>query len=171
MPRTLLKSLVLGAICLQLLACTTSSPQTTNITTPIHTSGWETALPGEQGSAIITFSLPQYATAEIHLLKGKSERTNPPIARISLTNENCTVGHLASLSTFNNFIEKIRYFEKETLWNSTHRLTLSWDNQRHLSVQLNDETIDSSLERKIDRLRLSSSHQPIYIEHIEFITK
>lgn len=104
-------------------------------------------------------------------LKANPNVHPPPIARISLTNENCTVGHLASLSTFNNSIEKIRYFEKETLWNSTHRLTLSWDNQRHLSVQLNDETIDSSLERKVDRLRLSSSHQPIYIEHIEFITK
>lgn len=170
MPRSFFNMLALGAICLQLLACVTSPPQTATITTPIHTSDWETELPSE-GTVVIRFSLPQYATAELQLFNGKAERINPPVARISLTNENCTIGHLTSLSTFNHSVEKIRYFEKEALWNNTHRLTLSWDKQNILSVQLNDEQTDASLERDINRLRITSTHKPIYIEQLEFITK
>jgi hypothetical protein len=168
--RTLLSFLVLGAICLQLLACTTATPQATNITTPFHTSDWQTKLPSA-GTAKISFSLPQYATAQIRLLKGKSEPKKTPITIISLTDENCTLGHLTSVSTFKNYVEKIRYFEQEAAWNNTHSITLSWSEEGSLSVQLNGEKMEVSLERDINRLHITSAHKPIYIEQIEFVTK
>ncbi|MFC3116736.1 hypothetical protein [Cellvibrio fontiphilus] len=168
--RMRLRSLVLGAIFLQLLGCTTVTQQPKNITTPFHTSDWQTELPKE-GTARISFSLPQYATAEIRLLKGKSEPKKNPATVIRLTDENCTLGHLTSVSTFKNYAEKIHYFEQEAAWNNNHSLTLSWNKQGKLSVQLNGEQMEVSLERDINRLHITSAHKPVYIEQIEFATK
>lgn len=170
MSLPLRKLCLLSAACFALGACTgtNNGESLANIALPLSTSLWEAPLPTDQGSLTITFTLPQYAIAEFQLLKGKPQRANRPVARITLSNENCTAGHSVAVNVFANAVERIQYFDKEVLWNKPNTLTLSWDKQHQLTTMLNGDAVDSALGRTPDRLLITSILGPIQIQQIEF---
>lgn len=165
-----LKTLVLAITCLPLLACSTNR-QLTSPHEPLHTTNWQTNLPGEKGSVTILFSLPTQANAQFELLSSnsKNKTSNTIAAYISLSNQNCISGHTTAVNYFNNSAVLSRYFKQETPWNNTNSITLTWDKQQ-LSTTVNDESISVSSERKIKILRITSTAAPIYIQQVQYTT-
>lgn len=167
----LLKRLTLVIAFLPLLACTTHR-QPVKPAEPFQTNEWQTRLHGKQGSVTILFNLSPQAKAHFELLSNKKvdENTyNIIAADISLYNQNCAVGHMTGVNYFTNGSIFSQYFTKETPWNNTNSITLTWDEQQ-LSVTVNDEAITVTPERKIKTLRITSTTAPINIEQVQYNT-
>lgn len=167
MSYRLLNIIIVSSTCIQLLACAT--PQPTPITSPIKTSQWETRLPGEQSSIKITFTLPQHAKAELQLFNGKPRHINAAQARITLSDENCSSGHLTAINHQANRSERLtQYFAKEAPWNNTNTLILAWDTNNRMTTTLNGDTLTTELASKVTSLKIVSTFAPINIQQIEY---
>lgn len=167
MSYRLVNIMIVSLICFQLLGCAT--PQPIPITSPISTSQWETRLPDNQNSVKIIFSLPQYARAEFQLFNGKPKHVNAAPARIILSDENCSSGHLAAINHQANRAERlIQYFTKETPWNNTNTIILARDTNNRLITTLNGETLTTELAGKVNSLKIVSTVAPITLQKIEY---
>lgn len=170
----LLKVLTISSACISSLACTSttlvSNPSPTSITTPIKISEWETQLPGSQGAIKITFILPQQARAEFQLFDGNPKHISYAKARITLSDENCTSGHLTAINyKKTNSDSYIKYFEKEAPWSQVNTITLAWNIDNQITTILNDETISTEVPGNVDTLKIVSYPAPIDIQKIEYL--
>lgn len=162
------KVLTLSLLCITTLSCT--SPVTIN--TPVNVSEWESRLPGKQGAIKITFTLPERAEAEFQLFDGRSKHKGFPVARVTLSNTNCTTGHLVAISYKKNDSEfYTKYFEKEATWNNTNTVTIAWDIDNKITTTLNNETISIDSYKDIDTIRIASYMAPINIQRIEYLPR
>lgn len=170
MSYRLFKIFTLSSACIFSLACTSTSSPPTAIVTPLEIYDWETRLPTAQGAVKITFTLPQQAKAEFQLFNGKPSQMNSALARVILSDENCTSGHLVSInykkSSFKYFIQ---YFEKEALWSATNNITLSWNNNNQITTTLNGEIISTDTLNNATVLKIVSHPAPIKIQSLEYL--
>lgn len=170
MSYQLLKIITLSSVCIFALACTPTSSTTATIVTPLDISEWETRLPSKQGAIKITFTLPQKAKAEFQLFNGKPGKVNGPLARVILSNENCTSGHLGSINYKKSHSEYlIQYFEKEASWSSSNTITLSWNNNNKIITKLNGEVISTDTLNNATTLKIVSHLAPIKIQSLEYL--
>lgn len=170
MSYRLLKILTISSACIFSLACTSTASSPTVIVTPLEISAWETRLPAEQGTVKITFSLPQHARAEFQLFNGKPGKINSPLVRVILNDENCTSGHMGSISYKKSSSEYLfQYFEKEAAWNYTNTLILSWDTNNRITTTLNNEVIHTDTYNDVNRLKIASHSAPIKIQTFEYL--
>lgn len=170
MSYRLLKILTLSSACIFSLACTSTSSPPTAITTPLEISEWETRIPARQGTVKITFTLPQQAKAEFQLFDGKPRHISYAVARVTLSDENCTSGHLAAINyKKSNSDYHIKYFEKEAAWNNTNTLILSWNTNNQIITTLNDEIISTDAYDRISTLKIVSRFSPIKIQALEYL--
>ncbi|WP_331351562.1 hypothetical protein [Cellvibrio sp. UBA7671] len=170
MSYRLLKIFTLSSACIFSLACTSISSPPTTIATPIEISAWETRLPAEQGTVKITFSLPQHARAEFQLFNGKPGHSNYALARVMLSDENCTSGHLGSINYKKSRSEYlIQYFEKEASWSRTNTITLSWNDNSQITTKLNGEVINIDMLSNATTLKIVSHLAPVEIQSLEYL--
>lgn len=170
MSLRLLKILSLCSVSIVLLACTSTSSIPTAITAPLEISEWETRLPNKQGAVKITFILPQHAWAEFQLFDGKPSNINSALARLILNDQNCTSGHLGSISYNHSESEYlIRYFEKEADWNQTNTIILRWNTNKQITATLNNEAISIDAYDHVNRLKIISKTSPIKIQTLEYL--
>lgn len=170
MSYRLLKILTLGSACIFSLACTSTSSSPTVIVTPLETSEWETRIPAKQGAVKITFTLPQQAKAEFQLFDGKPSKINSPSARIILSNENCTSGHLGSINYKKSTSEYFfQYFEKEAPWSKTNTIELRWNTENQITTTLNGEMIHTDTYNHVNTLKIVSTSAPIKIQTFEYL--
>lgn len=168
----LLKALCLGSACITVLACSSTTPSIPSFASPIDDSGWETKLPAKQGSVKITFTLPQRARAEFQLFNGKSSHSSVAVARVALSDENCTSGHLAAIHHKKARSDYyVKYFEKEAPWNNTNTITFAWNIDNHIITTLNNEIISTEVAGHVNRLKIISYLAPIDIQKIEYLSQ
>lgn len=165
-----LKILTLSSACIFSFACTSSSSIPTAIVTPLEISEWETRIPTGQGAVKIIFTLPQQAKAEFQFFDGKPRQKSYAVARVTLSDENCTSGHLAAINYKKSSSEYyIKYFEKEAVWNNTNTLILSWNANNQITTTLNGEIINTDLDDQISSLKIVSHFSPIKIQALEYL--
>lgn len=170
MSYRLLKIFTLGSACIFSLACTSTSSSPTAIVTPLEISEWETRLPADQGTVKITFTLPQHAKAELQLFNGKPRHISYAVTRVTLSDENCTSGHLVAINykkTNSEYL--IKYFEKEAVWNNTNTILLSWNANNQITTTLNGETMSTDVYDHINTLKIVSRFSPIKIQTLEYL--
>jgi len=170
MSYQLLKIITLSSVCIFALACTSTLSTTSTIVTPLDISEWETRLPSDQGGVKITFTLPQHARAEFQLFNGKPSHINYALARVILSDENCTSGHLGSINYKKSRSEYlIQYFEKEASWSSSNTITLSWNDNNQITTKLNGEVISTNTLNNANTLKIVSHLAPIKIQSLEYL--
>jgi len=176
----LLRILTISSTCIYLIACTSTTPSVTQtplpspiaITTPMKTSEWETRLPDNRGAVKIIFTLPQQAVAEFQFLNGKSSKSNMAVARVLLSNKNCTSGHSTTISyKINSSDYLLKYFEKEAPWNNTNTVILAWDINNQLTITMNDETTSIEVAKQVNTLKIASYLTQIEIHKIEYLAQ
>ena len=166
----LLKFCTLISTCIFSLACTSASSSPKAIITPIEISEWETRLPAGQGTVKITFTLPQRAKAEFQLFDGKPRHINYAVTRVTLSDENCTSGHLVAVNYKKSSSDyHIKYFEKEAVWNETNILIMSWNTDDQIITTLNGEVINTDVYNRISTLKIVSRFSPIKIHTLEYL--
>lgn len=170
MSYRLLKIASLSSACIFSVACSSTYSPATTIVTPRDISEWETRLPSDKGAVKITFTLPQNARAEFQLFNRKPNHISYALARVTLSDENCTSGHLAAINYKKTTSEYfIQYFEKEAAWNSTNTITLRWNADYQINVTLNDETIHTDTYSQVKFLKITSDSAPIKIQTLEYL--
>lgn len=160
---------IISLTCIISTACTSTTP-TPAPTSPIDRSGWETRLPGTQGSVTITFTLPRQAIAEFQFFNGKASDSNAAIVRVVLRDENCTSGHQAALYYKKTRSEQYtEYFTKEATWGKTNTITLAWNSDNQTVTTLNNEVVKAEIIERINTLKIVSYLAPIEIQKIEYL--
>lgn len=162
---------IISLTCILSTACTSTTP-TPPPTAPIGGSGWETKLPGKQGSVTITFTLPRQAIAEFQFFNGKASTIHAAIVRVKLSDENCMSGHQGALHYKKTRSEQYaEYFTKEATWGNTNTITLAWNADNHIVTTLNNEVINAEITESINTLKIVSYLAPIEIQKIEYLTQ
>ncbi|MDZ4261072.1 MAG: hypothetical protein U1B30_01910 [Pseudomonadota bacterium] len=170
MSYRLLKTLTLSSVSICSLACTSISSPPTTSATPIEISEWVTRLPRVRSGVKITFTLPQHARAEFQFFNGKPSHSNYALARVMLSDENCTSGHLGSINYKKSRSEYlIQYFEKEASWSRTNTITLSWNDNSQITTKLNGEVISTDTLSNVTTLKIVSHLAPIKIQTLEYL--
>lgn len=170
MSYQLLKIATLSSACIFSVACTSTHSPASAIVTPLDISEWEARLPSDQSGVKITFTLPQHARAEFQLFNGKPSHINYALARVILSDENCTSGHLGSINYKKSRSEYlIQYFEKEASWSSTNTITLRWNTDDQITTTLNSEVIHTDAYNHVNFLKITSDSAPIKIQSLEYL--
>lgn len=140
------------------------------ITTPTQVTKWEARLPKHAHGIKITYSLPQTATADFQFFNGAPKHINEAIARVTFSNENCVMGHVASIiykQNTSDFYSK--YFDKEVIWNKPNTLIITFPEKNIIAVTIADETHQIALTHSITTLNITSQTTPIEIHNIEYL--
>lgn len=166
--------------CFTLIACSSLQPTSlqtadstsTNIDTPFKTFAWDTPVAPPHGKVVIIYQLPQYARAEIFLLKQKESHKSTALAAIKLLNENCLKGHQPALGyRTSNGEFYTKYFTKELDWAEHNTISVRWVNGKSIEITTNNETLSVPVTESGRVLQVISYEAPIEIQQVQYFSE